>query len=149
MGVGAVSGTYPFDCSVPNLPAKDRAGIRNTECGSLEGRYSVVRTLKTVLSVLQQCLNLLEGLPVYNRIMSFAGIEHIFLTAVLRLLERNGGVSICLLISAVTHVTLIGENIGYLCGSPLLFAELGLDAFFGQIPCYFTGRPPLKYCWKM
>ena len=44
-------------------------------------------------------------------------------------------------ISAVTHVTLIGENIGYLCGSPLLFAELGLDAFFGQIPCYFTGRP--------
>ena len=90
---------------------------------------------------MQQCLNLLEGLPVYNRIMSFAGIEHIFLTAVLRLLERNGGVSICLLISAVTHVTLIGENIGYLCGSPLLFAELGLDAFFGQIPCYFTGRP--------
>lgn len=27
MGVGAVSGTYPFDCSVPNLPAKDRAAF--------------------------------------------------------------------------------------------------------------------------
>ena len=54
--------------------------------------------------------------------MGAFGIVHVFLATVLKLPEGNSGISIGLLVVAVTDIAFVGKNVLDFCGCPCFLA---------------------------
>lgn len=85
-------------------------------------------------------MRFIKGFFLDNGSVCAGGIVHIFLAAVLGLLERHGRVTVCFLIVAISDIPFIGEHIGYFSGFPFFLAILGGDASLGQNLCNFRCR---------
>ena len=113
---------YPLGNPISNLPAINRAafGTANAAC---EGIYiQALGLIKLLLAFLQQRLNFIEDITVKQRSMGAFGIVHVFLATVLKLPEGNSGISIGLLVVAVTDIAFVGKNVLNFCGCPCFLA---------------------------
>ena len=102
---------YPFDASRHEASTKIRAALRTLNAARKRIYILSCGFRESILPLLEQELNLFKGFLVNEGSVCSLCVELVFMTPVCELFERNGRISVSLLVSAIYWVRGLQRNL--------------------------------------